>query len=585
MGRLRIGLILALVLASNGFNGSVASATDNASVGAPVGSGASASVSAGPTASVKPVDVVAASMPAAVEKPAEAPDKKPVVPSVDPKVAADPLARAKAPVAASSAVDKPDIKSSGDVKVMAEMPPEPGAGEGSAADRRAVAVGHYEAGSRYLATQLEVAAPSFDGGEPDPEAIKAQATNLELALGEYELAVRADPAYYEAHLAVGNTLLKLSRPGDAADALANACRLRPGEGRAWALLGRCREGIGQLQAAAEAYGKAAVLLPLDRQVLEPLATLHERLGNWDAAVDAFRRLRVLDRNELRYLRGLGHCLLEKGQDRVALAILLNLVNLDPSDYESRVRVAEIQNRLGRHAQAAAMLKDVISTHKNDANANLQYAIALVAMKGRRPEKHLELAVKNAGGEMGILLRAAGCYDRLFDLDESVPLLERVRKHGPAHEHLGGKLALRYLLQGRPELAVKEWRREAQKLAPMPVDLTQRFVWLALARGNRGAADELLARRLLVTVPSWEKRCGEALLGRCSAEDLLDIAKAGQDAQVADAWLTIALKADADRAWAKAAAAYQQFIVERGTEQWSDEILFAGQRVRSIAAMN
>lgn len=96
-------------------------------------------------------------------------------------------------------------------------------------------------------------------------------------------AAPRDPAY---RVQVGNLLLALGRPGEAAAALAAAVRLDPAQPIAHNNLGVALEGAGRVEEARATYRAALRLAPGYRPARENLALLELGQGRFDAAREA-----------------------------------------------------------------------------------------------------------------------------------------------------------------------------------------------------------------------------------------------------------------------------------------------------------
>src|SRR3954467_5974354 len=76
-------------------------------------------------------------------------------------------------------------------------------------------------------------------------------------------AVRTDPSFAEAHANLGSAARLLLREGEAIGHLRKALALDPGHPSIWNLLATILKNCGELDAAIDAYSRAAELSPGD----------------------------------------------------------------------------------------------------------------------------------------------------------------------------------------------------------------------------------------------------------------------------------------------------------------------------------
>lgn len=133
---------------------------------------------------------------------------------------------------------------------------------------------------------------------------------------------------------------------------------RPDDPKGWALLGRSLLSLGRASEGADAYARAAAILPHD-------ADLHARLGEarmqasdgrvTDAAREAFNAALAADPKEPRSRYYLGLAELQAGNERVALDHWIALEADSPPDAPWReqlgIRIATLAARLGVDADA------------------------------------------------------------------------------------------------------------------------------------------------------------------------------------------------------------------------------------------
>ena len=166
----------------------------------------------------------------------------------------------------------------------------------------------------------------------------AAAGNADAAAGMFEEAALLDPGSRDAALGLGDALLRLGRPGPAAEAFERAlqgganARAQLGYGRALLALNRPEAAIDHLEAAR-------TLTPRDVAVLKSLGIAYDQNGRHDAAAATYRAGLALapDDNALRTNLGLSLALAGDGPG--AIAILRPLAEAPGADARARQNLA------------------------------------------------------------------------------------------------------------------------------------------------------------------------------------------------------------------------------------------------------
>ncbi len=186
----------------------------------------------------------------------------------------------------------------------------------------------------------------------DQPAGRAQAGTLALARGdsaraihEYETAVAWDPTSSAARRELALAYSVGNRPGDARNALAEACRLAPQSGDFRFELGLAENELGHVEAARASFAKAVMLSPNHARAWYNLALMQNAAHEREAAVESLRRSEVAAPEDasVRYLHAL--VLRELGRLTEALAEATRAVDLAPADRESRRLRDDLARRL------------------------------------------------------------------------------------------------------------------------------------------------------------------------------------------------------------------------------------------------
>lgn len=144
----------------------------------------------------------------------------------------------------------------------------------------------------------------------------------------------------------------------------------------------------------------------------------------------------------RFLEGVAHC--EAGRPAQAEACFEAALELVPGRPSVVVNLAAVRNRLGRHAQALALLDGLPGGEADDADAWLQRGAALAGL-----QRHGE---------------ALGCFERATELQpaQRAAHFERGMSLNALHRHAEALAAFEQLLALDPEGA-EAWLRHGQTL--------------------------------------------------------------------------------------------------------------------------
>ena len=128
---------------------------------------------------------------------------------------------------------------------------------------------------------------------------------------------------------LGVSYLHQARDAEARDALREALSLSPDWCQAWVELGIALGRTGDAPGAVDAYQRALSLDPRSSGALMNLGSLHQREGEWEEAEMRFRAVLEVDRNHPDALEQLANCLLRLGRHAQAAAILHRCVTIGP----------------------------------------------------------------------------------------------------------------------------------------------------------------------------------------------------------------------------------------------------------------
>jgi tetratricopeptide (TPR) repeat protein len=178
---------------------------------------------------------------------------------------------------------------------------------------------------------------------------------LKLAIEQYEEIVKLEPDNVDDHLLLGR-LYRLSSEMQKAEAeLKTAVKLDPGSEEAVTTLAMLYTDEGDTAHALQVLS-AVPDAARSAKLYAALGAAYEQRKDYRSAIDAFRHAIVLDRDNLDAIRGLAENLMNDGQFDAALEQYKVIVDSNPEDAQSYVRMSEIYRRQGKYDLALESLK-------------------------------------------------------------------------------------------------------------------------------------------------------------------------------------------------------------------------------------
>jgi tetratricopeptide (TPR) repeat protein len=210
---------------------------------------------------------------------------------------------------------------------------------------------------------------------------------LKLAIDQYEQIVKLEPDSVDDHLLLGR-LYRLSNDMQKAEAeLKTAVKLDPGSEEAVTTLAMLYTDEGDTAHALQVLS-AVPDAARSAKLYAALGAAYEQRKDYKSAIDAFQHAIVLDRDNLDAIRGLAENLMNDGQFDRALEQYKVIVDSNPEDAQSYVRISEIYRREGKYDLALDNLK------KADAlvpdSAEVAYNMAAVYQAQNRYDDAIKL---------------------------------------------------------------------------------------------------------------------------------------------------------------------------------------------------
>lgn len=200
---------------------------------------------------------------------------------------------------------------------------------------------------------------TLDGGNLDALLIRAQLVRgqfgLVAALPWYEAALKRDPYSYDVLIDYAATLGDAGRATDMLAATRRALAVRPGDARAFYLLGVLAARAGRTELARAMLENAGDRLSGDPGTLLLGATLDIRAGDHEQAAVKLRNLVAVQPMNIRARQLLGLSLLRLDAARDALDVLRPVALRGDADSYTLTLAARAFERIGDRGQAAQLL--------------------------------------------------------------------------------------------------------------------------------------------------------------------------------------------------------------------------------------
>jgi tetratricopeptide (TPR) repeat protein len=236
----------------------------------------------------------------------------------------------------------------------------------------------------------------------------------EEALAHFRKAAALDPenTLMLHDLAMG--LFELGRVDEAAEAYRAVVTRDPGHVFSWRGLGLATRQRGDHAEALEHFRKAAALDPENTLMLHDLAAGLRELGRLDEADQFFRAVVTRDPGHVHGWRGLGLVARERGDHAEALEHFRKAAALDPTQIWTVQDVAAELQQLGRTEEAEPLLKSLVDSRPNSADALLAYALGIRHRTSasdhiRMLEKAIELEPRHAGAQLALANEYSGAW--------------------------------------------------------------------------------------------------------------------------------------------------------------------------------
>ncbi|HEY8231264.1 MAG TPA: sulfatase-like hydrolase/transferase [Vicinamibacteria bacterium] len=199
---------------------------------------------------------------------------------------------------------------------------------------------------------------------------------VEDAVVKMREVVASDPRIMDAHLTLGNWLLRLHKPDEAIAAYKEALALKPDDDVALGNLARLLAGRGRTQDALDAlevFRTALRVNPHNPQSWYNLAIHYLDLGRLAEARSSFAEALAANPNQGAALNGLAAIAFESGDLAKAETLATRALALEPRLRTGRYNLARIREAKGDPGAAAALYAEELASYPDNGRARFNLA--------------------------------------------------------------------------------------------------------------------------------------------------------------------------------------------------------------------
>jgi Flp pilus assembly protein TadD len=204
----------------------------------------------------------------------------------------------------------------------------------------------------------------------------AQDDRLDDGVARMREVLRRDPKIMDAQITLGNWLLRLRKPDEAAEAFKQALALKPDDDIALGNLASVLMAHGKQQdalAALEVFRSALRVNPKNPQSWFQLATLYLDMGRLDEARSSFGDALAANPKMGAALNGLGAIAFQAGDLPKAETMVRQALALEPRLRTGSYNLARIREARGDVAGAEALYRAELQTYADNGRARFNLA--------------------------------------------------------------------------------------------------------------------------------------------------------------------------------------------------------------------
>jgi len=314
--------------------------------------------------------------------------------------------------------------------------------------------------------------------QPDPSLVKAREAmnhqNYQVAIAEYKEYLAKKPDDADAHFDLGNAYASLKQSADAKSEYEKAISLDPKLDAAYVNLGLMVMDA-DLNAAIQAFQKAAELAPDEARPRYLLGWAYERSGKLPLAIEQYRAAEKLDAKSSEIHFALGRALLTSDQPADAETEFRAAIDSDSENEQAHLGLSQSMMAQKKYDGAASELGTYLRTNPSDSAARVARALALTKMdKPTEAMAELDLAASPGPESLSALKLRAQILFQLKRYDDAIPVLQKAAALAPQDPDIPARLGHLYLEKREYPEAARELVA-AFKLDPKSNDILGEIV--------------------------------------------------------------------------------------------------------------
>jgi tetratricopeptide (TPR) repeat protein len=306
------------------------------------------------------------------------------------------------------------------------------------------------------------------------------------AAAALEDATKLKPGLAEAYAMLGLTYYELYEPERALSAFRSALRLNPRDSNALLYLGKSQLQQRDYRSAAKTFENLAASRPGDPDVLYGLSLAHMKL-----MLDAVNRLGEVAPHSYQFFLLLAQDAETRGDDEAALKNLKEAVRVKSDAIGVHYALGSVVARLGKYDEAEGEFRRELKVNANDPLALWKLGELLLRTNPPEAREILERGVRLNPELPQLVLVYGRALARTGDTEKAITQFRRVVQLAPEEDSVHYHLAAAYRLLGRSEESKAELARFqelAQKKSERGRETARQLI--ELSREAQAAGDEL-----------------------------------------------------------------------------------------------
>jgi tetratricopeptide (TPR) repeat protein len=277
------------------------------------------------------------------------------------------------------------------------------------------------------------------------------------AVDAFTRVLGQNPDSYQARSALAQSQ---AASGDLKAAIATLEEVVEDDARFANVLGQYQELAGLVKEAIDSYTRALAVSPADRGIKVRRIEALLRTADYQRAAQFAADARRQHPDDVRFAQLQARALFEAGDRTGAISLLEAAAKSFPKDRQTQFALADTYNQAGRSTDAERVLRQILTTEPDNANA-LNYLGYILAVRGEQLDEAVRLVRRALDQEPdnGAYLDSLGwAYFRKGDMNEAEKYLSaavaKMPKNSEVLDHLGDLHARR----GRWQDAIGAWTR-------------------------------------------------------------------------------------------------------------------------------